>query len=77
MCTFSLEEGKSLLFKGTELIILTLKGNLDTCCSTFVGREAYSDKSESFNVFETFRREEVEISNSYLERRGEESSDLT
>lgn len=55
MCTFSLEEGTSLIFKGTELIILTLRGNPDTCCSTFVGREAYSDKSESFYVFKAFQ----------------------
>lgn len=55
VCTFSLEEGKSIIFKGTELIILTLKGNPDVCSSTFVSREAYSDKSKSFHVFKTFQ----------------------
>lgn len=55
VCAFSLEEGKSIIFQGTELIILTLKGNPDTCSSTFVGKEADSDKRESFHVFKTFQ----------------------
>lgn len=71
VCTFSLEEGKFLLFKGTELIVPTLKENM-----THAAAHLWVRKQKVFMSSRPFRREEVEISNSYLESRGE-SSDLT